>query len=377
MLDQSTLVFTYSFTGTKVPLIWSRIYEEYVSLSSKTKLIVVADEITSEQQENLSLIKIPKSSLPIIQVLNRALRCLIVGINQRKNYDLVFIRILDLSYLTAGILAKKILKKKMIVWLSNSEIGHTGIRRKIYKIVVKKALTIADAIGSSSEKVVKDMEDFVGLDIDRRKVTLIKQGVNLKRFKSEPVLNEEDSILCVARIQKIKGIENIIQAIPYVIESIPDVKLKVVGTIVDFNYFENLKELASNLHCKKYIEFVGPIPYDKIVQFYNSSKLFVLTSRGEGHSNVTYEAMACEKPVIVVPSGNHTELIEDGVNGFLVEKNQAKVLAQKIVELLEDKSCRDKIGKAARKTMENECDWGSFIDNLAKLFNKVKSNSFP
>ena len=160
MQNLSTLVFSRSFTGTNVPQIWSRIYEEYVSLSKKTKIIIVADEISSEQNENLSLIQSCKMSIPINKVLHRALSCFFIAVKQRKKYDLVFIRILDISYLTTGILAKKILRKKLIVWLSNSEVSHTGIRKKIYKYLVKKELSTANAIASTSDQVVKDVESF-------------------------------------------------------------------------------------------------------------------------------------------------------------------------------------------------------------------------
>ena len=205
MLNLSTLVFARSFTGTNVPRLWSRIYEEYVSLSKKTKLIVVANEISSEQNENLSLIQIRKSSLPINEVLHRALSCFLIAINQRKKYDLVFIRVMGFSDLTVGILAKKILKKKLIVWLSNSETIYTGIRKKIYKFIVKKALSTANAIASSSDQVVKDVESFFEIEIDREKVTVIKQGINLTRFKPENIQNQENLLLCVARIQKLKA----------------------------------------------------------------------------------------------------------------------------------------------------------------------------
>lgn len=372
MLNLSTLVFARSFTGTNVPRLWSRIYEEYVSLSKKTKLIVVADEISSEQNENLSLIQIRKSSLPINEVLHRALSCFLIAINQRKKYDLVFIRVMGFSDLTVGILAKKILKKKLIVWLSNSETIYTGIRKKIYKFIVKKALSTANAIASSSDQVVKDVESFFEIEIDREKVTVIKQGINLTRFKPENIQNQENLLLCVARIQKIKGIENLIKAIPFVIKKIPNIKLKIVGQVLDPNYFNDLKELVAKLNCEKNVEFVGPIPHDQINQLYNSSKIFLLTSRSEGHSNSTFEAMACGKPVIISPCGTASKLIEDGINGFLVDAKQTKLLSQKIILLLKDKNYREKIGNAAKNTVKVNCDWDSFIADSIKLFNKIK-----
>jgi len=330
MSNLSTLVFNGQFTGTNTPVLSSRIYEEYVSLSKKTKLIVVANEISSEEIENISVIQSCRTSLPINKILLRALSCFFIAVNQRKKYDLVFIRVLDLSYLTVGILAKKILKKKLIVWLSNSEVSQTGIRKKIYKFIVKTALSTANAIATTSNQVIKDVESFFEIELDKKKVTIIKQGINLTRFKPENIQNQENLLLCVARIQKTKGIENLIKAIPLVIKKIPNVKLKIVGKVNDTNYFNDLKKLVPKLNCEKNVEFVGPIPHDQLNHFYNSSKIFLLTSRGEGHSNSTFEAMACGKPVVVSPSGTASELIEDGINGILITPGDPITLSKKI-----------------------------------------------
>jgi len=377
MVNLSTLVFTRSFTGRNVPLVWSQIYNEYVSLSMKTKLIVVADEISSEQNENLSLIQFGKSSLPIIKVLYRTLSCFLIAINQRKKYDLVFIRIMELSDLAVGILAKKILKKKLIVWLSNSDTDHSRIQKKIYKFIGKKALSTANAISTTSDKILKDVESFFEIEIDRKKVTEIKQGIDLTRFKPENIQNQENILLCVARFSRIKGLENLINVIPFVIKEIPNVKLKIVGPVLDPNYFNDLKKLVAKLNCEKNVEFVGPIPHDQLNKFYNSSKIFLLLSRVEGLSLTALEAMACGKPVILSSVGSHSDLIEDGINGFLVDAKQTKLISQKIILLLKDKNYREKIGNAAKNTVKVNYDWDSFIADLIKLFNKMKKGKPP
>ena len=77
----------------------------------------------------------------------------------------------------------------------------------------------------------------------------------MSRFKPTNENNEKNIVLCVSRINKIKGLEFLIKAIPYVVKSFPDVKLRIVGKVLDQNYFRDLNRLVSNLKCEKFVEF--------------------------------------------------------------------------------------------------------------------------
>ena len=61
-------------------------------------------------------------------------------------------------------------------------------------------------------------------------------------------------------------------------------------------------------------------------------------------------------------------MIKDGENGFLVKHNQPNMIAEKIILLLQNKSLRTKIGKAARQTVIDNGNFDSYIDQLSKLF---------
>ena len=365
------LVHTWSFIGIKDTSIEARIFEELIDLSGKVNLTVVAENTTTNENENVSLIKIPQISLPIIQNLFRFCAYSLATIRLRQTYDLVFIRELNLLFFFCGIIAKKILQKKLVIWMASSRSRHKGIGKKIYCYLAKQALKNANMIGSSSEEVINDTENYLKMKIERKKTIILKPGINLSRFKPANNHNVENIILCVARINEIKGFEYLIKAIPNVGKSVPDVKLRIVGKVLDKSYFRNLNKLVSKLKCEKFVEFTGPIPHDQVVNQYNSSKIFVLTSLGgEGQSNAILEAMACEKPVIVTPIGTIKELIIDGENGFFVNNNP-DIIAQKIIDLLQNKQQREKIGKAARKTIEGKRNWNSFIMDLVKVFNNV------
>jgi len=366
------LVHSWSFMGIKDPNLDSRIYEELSDLSRNISITVVAENTLSNQNGNLSLNKIPQNSLPIIQNLFRFFGYSLATIRLRKKYDLIFVRTLNLLFLFCGIIAKKILQKKLVIWLSSSRGRHNGIGKKIYCFLAKQALKNANIVAASSEQVIIDTENFLRIKIERQSTIILKPGINLSRFKPRNNHSDKNILLCVARINEMKGLEYLIKAIPYVTKSVPDVKLRIVGQILDKSYFRKLNGLVSKLKCKKFVEFTGPIPHDQIVNEYNSSKIFLLTAiGGEGQSNATLEAMSCEKPVVVTHIGTIQELINDGKNGFIVNYNEPDIIAQKIITLLKNKQQREEIGKAARKTIEDKRNWNSFIMGLDKVFNNV------
>jgi len=121
------LVYSWSFMGIKDPNLDSRIYEELSDLSRNISITVVAENTLSNQNGNLSLNKIPQNSLPIIQNLFRFFGYSLATIRLRKKYDLIFVRTLNLLFLFCGIIAKKILQKKLVIWLSSSRGRHKGI----------------------------------------------------------------------------------------------------------------------------------------------------------------------------------------------------------------------------------------------------------
>ena len=367
------LVFIWSFRGLKDPYLDSKIAEECIALSKKLKVIVVAEDISSGASNNLSLIRIPKISIPFIQTLYRIFVYSTATIKHREKYDLVFVRTLNIPHFVAGIIARKFLKKKLVIWLSGSVTSHQGIRRKIFRSIARKTLDAADLIVSSSDRVFYEIEDYLG-NVDRAKLSIMRQSVNIQRFKPESNNIDDNILLSVGRIDPVKGFETIIESLPYVIEKIPNVKLKLIGRTENMNYLNSLNDLILKLQCKGSVEFVGPIPHGDLVKWYNSAKVFILTSKSEGQSNATLEAMACGRPVIITPVSEISDNI-DGNNGLVLKTTQPKLLAQKIIDLLNDEHLREKIGKAARKTIEENYTEEQFVENLTKLFNKICPSS--
>lgn len=367
-------MFAPSFMGAKSSELWSRILDEYQILSKKFKVILIAEENLPEDNKNLSLLKVHKIPFEKLIPLYHMLSVAYFTIMNRKKYDLVFLRLMDHS-MVGGIIAKKLFKIKLIIWISTVGTGFSGIQSRIFTFLYKMTLKNADVIVVSSPKIIDDVQAYVG-SIKKSKIKIVKYGVNTARFAPKNIPRKKNDILYVGRITKVKGIEDIIKALPIILESIPDVKLKIIGNIIQKNYFTHLQNLAVNLKCESNIEFVGKVPHGLLVEHYNSAKIFVLMSRGEdAQSNVTSEAMACEIPVIVTPIGILGELIKNGENGFLVNSKQSKILAKRIISLLQNESLQTKIGKAGRDTILTKGTIDTFVEGIGKILSKIVLNN--
>lgn len=371
------LVLSRSFSGNNFPGLESRLYEEYTMISKKTKILVISEDVSIKSHDNLTVIKVRKITTPSpIQRFFQVLAYVFVIIKHRNEFDIIFSRLLSPENLATNFIAKKLLGKKLLVNLPGCTKTSKSLRFWIYRIFLKSTFKNAKVIMASSENVIKYYQKSYDKYMSPSKFSVIRPPVNAERFTPFTMQKPQNILLCVARINPVKSIETIINAMPYIIKSTPDVQLKIVGPIQDIKYYNILKDLVSKLKCENCIDFVGPIPNERIKEYYDMTKIFIMTGKEEGQSNATLEAMACGIPVIVTPSGLMPELIQDRVNGFLIDHNLPELLGKKVISLLSDKQYLQKMGDEARNTIELEhANWDMYVDNLITLFDGLMINS--
>jgi len=146
----------------------------------------------------------------------------------------------------------------------------------------------------------------------------------------------------VANLRPAKGHMYLLQAARLVLNQYPEVTFVVVGRETVKGYLRQLEEVAERLDIRDRILFTGFRP--DAIQITSAFDVFVLSSLWEGFGIVLLEAMALGKPVIGTRVGGIPEVIEDGVNGYLVEPRNPQQLADKTVQLLVDETRRSQMG---------------------------------
>jgi glycosyltransferase involved in cell wall biosynthesis len=218
---------------------------------------------------------------------------------------------------------------------------------------------LADRIIAVSDWVRSDISKY---HIDINKMVPVHNGINVNSFKPASEknvrrkygINDDPMLLFVGRIITQKGINYLIDAMPLIIKDHPDVRLLIVGR---GNLLEPLKERIRKSGLEKNVIFSGYMTEEMLKEAYGTCDIFVLPSVWEVLPIAILEAMSSSRPVICTNAGGNSELVENGVNGYVVPMRDPPALAESISTLLKDPELMKKMGAASRKKAEEEFDW--------------------
>jgi len=169
----------------------------------------------------------------------------------------------------------------------------------------------------------------------------------------------------VSKLWDGKGHEILIRAFEKLLTHIPNAKLAIVGE----GYLKDeLIRLVSTNGLKNSVLFTGfQMNVRDIVACFDVA---VLPSFFEGMGRVLLEAMAMEKPMVGTRVGGIPDLIEEGVNGFLVEPGNVNRLAESILKILKNPNIAYKMGRAGRKKIQSQYS----ADHMVRAIDTVYCN---
>lgn len=154
-------------------------------------------------------------------------------------------------------------------------------------------------------------------------------------------------ILIVGRIERAKGHDLLVEALPRIREAVPEAHLLFVGS--DGGATEQLERRAAELGVREAVRFAGARARGELPPIYRSAAVCAVPSRFEAFPYVALEAMACGRPVIASKVGGLVEVIHDGSDGVLVAPESPAALAAAITRQLLDARERHRLGRAARE----------------------------
>lgn len=248
-----------------------------------------------------------------------------------------------------------------------------AIHRSTYGLARKhftRVITVSNAI---RKKVIE--ERHLGPD----RVETIHYGVDTEKYMRNPDIGEKirhdmgitngNMILgTVARLEKQKGHEYLVEAAPKILKRFPKIKFVFAG---DGSLREQLKARIRELGIEENFVFLGF--RDDIPELLSSFDAFILPSLYEGLPNVVLEAMSCSNPVIATAVDGTPEAVVEGQTGYLVPSMQPEPLAEAIVRLLGDEKKMKEMGDKGRKRVELEFSVESQVKNFEDLYTKVST----
>jgi glycosyltransferase involved in cell wall biosynthesis len=226
------------------------------------------------------------------------------------------------------------------------------------------------------DQSMKDL--LVKCHCPENKIIVHHSGIDLNKFKfrfrTPPGPGEPLVMLCVGRLVEKKGIQYLIRAFSQVIHHFPDIRLRIIG---DGPLKAVLAQLIRRLGLTHAVTLTGAKTHDDVAKEMDRAHLFCLPSitdrhgNREGIPNVLKEAMACGLPVISTYHGGIPELVEDGVNGYLVPEKDEEHLTAALIKAIETPETWAKLAESARNTVERSFDVKKQIDELEVIYDTV------
>ena len=174
-------------------------------------------------------------------------------------------------------------------------------------------------------------------------------------------------MLSVCRLddgERYKGVDKVIEVMPQVIKKVPDIHYDIVGGGSDLARHQ---ELARKLGVADRVHFLGFLQDESLQACYRNSDLFVMPSSGEGFGFVFLEAMQHRKPIVAANCTAVSEVVENGISGLLVERDNPAQLAEAIVRLCQDAELRKKMGAAGFARVQQNFTFDLFKKRLVEI----------
>ena len=308
---------SFAKDGWKVDLVVLHLIDAtYLDRVSKEVNVVILNRRNARYAAMPLLKYIRKSKPEIMFVFNYELTALLVILRILLRFD---IKIITRNMNTLSRMYN--VSKEKNFWI-----------RVVVKFLIDKFYSKADFIVNQSHAMREDLIS-VNPQLEKKSNVIynplakhIENYVESKNFYKLKKVKKNNYLLCVGRLEKQKGFHYAIEAFSKLSSKFPDLRLKIVGK---GRLEKELKQNAIDYGVEDRVDFYG---FQKnMIPFYLNARATVLTSLYEGYPNVLIESIALKTPVVAFdcPSGP-SEIVQNGINGYLVKYEDVKNLESKL-----------------------------------------------
>jgi len=222
---------------------------------------------------------------------------------------------------------------------------------------------------------------------DTRKISVIPPGVDLGHFYPIPadeakefigIAPCEQVLLFVGRIEPLKGIDTLIEALAILRQKGIQVCLSVIGGNPDNDSetpdaeMRRLQSMREQYGLTDLITFIGKRGQDTLPYYYSAAVAVVVPSHYESFGMVALEAMACGTPVVASQVGGLAFLVQDGVTGYTVPVDEPQAMAERLMILLQDPQLRLQMGRQAAD-FAKLYGWEKITKQMIAIYEEVTS----
>ena len=227
----------------------------------------------------------------------------------------------------------------------------------------------------NSNYMKNELQRLFGLPYE--KINVIPNGVDLNlydnierdyEFRRKYAMDNEKIILFIGRLVYEKGIQNLIAAMPKILDRYHDAKLIIAGK---GGMLGELKAQVNALGLSDKVYFTGYLAGKDVRKMYKCADVAVFPSTYEPFGIVAIEAMLSGNPIVVSDVGGLNEIVDHGINGMKSYCGNANSLADSILTLLYDKNLANACSKNAKEKVRLKYNWAKIAEDTHFTYQKA------
>lgn len=323
---------------------------------------------------NIYFHEVEVNSYPVFQhpPYDLALANKMAEVAKREDLDLLHVHY-AMPHAVCAILAKQMcsdLELKVVTTLHGTDITVLGIDDNL-KQLIKFGIEKSDAVTAVSHSLVNQTREMLKTDKDMHVIYNFVdereyQDIENVDLKSQFDIKEDEKVVIhVSNFRKVKRVDDVVKSFHLIQQDI-NAKLILVGDGPEYNH---VYDLVESLGLEEKVLFVGK--QERVQELLSIADIKLLLSEKESFGLVLLEAMACGVPCIGTNVGGIPEVIEDGVDGYIVEVEDIEQVKEKALQLLKDSDLINRFEKNAIQAVSDKFSADKIVGQYEKLYEQV------
>lgn len=285
----------------------------------------------------------------------------------RRPFDLIHAHV-AVPNGAAGVIAARHYGVPLVLTVHGADVNVTLARSPALRKLVVQTCNASDTTITVSTRLATELEEA---GVRPGLLEVVPNGIDPDEMGQVTPAGELAAgrwVLAAGNLVNSKGYDDLIRAVSLLAPAYEDVRVAIVGSGPERG---RLERLARELRLKERVHFYGKQPPDRLHRLMAAADVFVLPSWREGFGIVYLEAMALGRPVIGCRGQGISDVIEDGVNGLLVEPRHPDGLAAAIRKVLDGSDSAREMGKKAQELVMAVYTWQVSAAKVHQVYERV------
>jgi glycosyltransferase involved in cell wall biosynthesis len=203
----------------------------------------------------------------------------------------------------------------------------------------------------------------------KAEIKVIPNGVDITIYdNAQPIKDYQNFVLFIGRLVFYKNLGTVISAFVDVLAKSPGSKMLIVG---DGPMREKWLKMASDLGLSKNIDFIGHVSDERKIELLSKCSALLLPSFVEGFGLVILESFAMSKPVLVANVKPLSDIVDDGIDGFILPVDDPVKWSEKISYLINNREICKKMGNQGRSKLEKKFRLEHVLDKIEPVYENL------